>query len=186
MKLVFSRPTCPIHSITTKNQIWVCISCFGRLQNRPENGPCRCIKCTGSCADYETYVFAPNMSNPLQYNQKPNLGMYLRFWSPSKTDAKTCPVGAINASVRASITKLVFSRQTCPTHTTTPKNQVWVCIASFGHLQKLRENAARWCIQRTRSCADYETCVFAQTCRIHSIPPKNQARVLSPVLVSRP
>ena len=110
--------------------------------------------------------------------------MYLMFWSPSKTDAKTCPVGAINASVRASITKLVFSRPTCPIHTTTPKNQVWVCIAYFGHLQKLRENAARWCIQRTRSCADYETCVFAQTCRIHSIPPKNQARVLSHVLVS--
>ena len=54
------------------------------LKNRPENRPCRCIKCTGSYADYETCVFAPNMSNPLQYNQKPNLGMHLMFWSPSK------------------------------------------------------------------------------------------------------
>ena len=73
-------------------------------------------------------------STPLR--PKTKLGFCLTFWLASKTGLKTCPLGALNASVRAPITKLVFSRQTCPTHYITSKNQIWVCISSFGRLQK--------------------------------------------------
>ena len=138
--------------------------------------------------------------------------MYLMFWSASKTSAKTCPVGALNAAVRVPVMKLVFSRQTYPSHSITTKNQARVLshvlvtlktVAKTGpvgalnapvrapiiklvfcakhvqsnplhpktkfvdvshvlvSLKNQRENGPRRCSKSTRSCADYETCVFA-------------------------
>ena len=149
----------PLHY--TKKPSWVCMSRFGHLQKLVRKRACRCIKWIGVCSDYETCVSAPNMSNPLHYIQKPNLGMYLMFWSPSKTDGKTCPVGALNASVGAPITKHVFSRQTCRIHSITPKNQARVLSHVLVSIKTQRENGPRRCIKGTRSCVDYETCVFA-------------------------
>ena len=134
-KLVFSRQTSPIHTTTPKNQEWVCIAYFGHLQKVRENAPRWRIQRTRSRADYETRVFAQTCRIP-SIHVRTKLRFCLMFWLASKTGLKTCPVGAFNASVRASITKLVFSRQTCPTHSFTSKNQIWVCISSFARLQK--------------------------------------------------
>ena len=118
------------------------------------------------------------------FHPKTKLGFCLMFWSASKTGAKTCPVGLLNAPVRAPITKLVFSRQTGPIHTTASKNQVWVCIAflvTCKNSAKMRPVGALNASVR----APITKLVFSrQTCRIHSVTPKNQARVLSHVLVS--
>ena len=135
MNLVFSRQTYPIHSIRPQNQARVLSHVLVSFKNQRENGPRRCIKCTRSCADYETSVFTPNISKPLHYNQKPS-SSFISCFGHLKNGRENGPCRRIKCTGSCTDYKTCVLRQACPIQSITSKNQIWGCISCFGQLQK--------------------------------------------------
>ena len=90
MKLVFSRQTCPIHSISTKNLFWVCISCFGRLQ-KPTRKHAPLVQMPRFVRRLRNFCFRAKHVESTDYTQKPSSGFISCFGQLQNPAQKRAP-----------------------------------------------------------------------------------------------
>ena len=107
VRLVFSHRKSPSHSGGLQTQVCACMLWFGHRKKMTRKWTCRCIKCTGSCAESVSFSHQTCLTHRPGGLQTQVYACVLCFGHRKKRH-ENGPVGALNALVCAPKVRLIF------------------------------------------------------------------------------